>query len=142
MNRKLILGAVISTVAVGMIALSPIAANAQPAQNNNREGGYAGTKGSGNGLEIKAQAINMTTEQLKEQLQTKTMAEIISDKGITAEQYKEKVQKSSQERWKEMGLSDEEIQRRVQAQEKRQANCDNIGTNYGIQGGLRRQFNQ
>jgi hypothetical protein len=140
MNRKIILGAVLSTAAIGTMAFVPLVANAQGAQNQMRNGSGYGV-GAGNGLEIKAKAMDMTGDQLKEKLQTKTMSEVISGQGMTTEQYHAKVQSAAQDRWQEMGLSQEEIQQRTQDQKQRQANCDGTGNNLG-QGGYRNGQNR
>lgn len=138
MSKKLIFGSVAGLAVLGALVIVPLSASALTATNQVRAGGY-GANGRGNGLTIKAQAVNMTTEQLKEKLQTKTMAEVISDQGLTTEQFQEKVRTAVQERWQEMGLSQEEIQERTQAQQERQANCDGTGTG---QGGFRHGQNQ
>ena len=65
-----------------------------------------------------------------------TLSEIITDHGMTTEQYQEKVQSASQSRWQEMGLSEDEIKTRTQEQLERQADCDGAGLNHS-QGGAR-----
>jgi len=135
MNKKLIIGSIVGLSAVGALAFAPMSVNALTAQNQTRVGGgYGGTNGSSNGLVIKAKAMDMTTQQLKDQLQAKTIAQIAADQGMTFDQYQEKVQTAAQERWKTMGLNDEEIKQRTQDQQDRQANCDGSGQNLG-QGG-------
>lgn len=130
MNQKKI---IISTLAfagiVGAVALSPIGASALTAHGGNG-GGY----GSSNRLETKAATVGMTTEQLSEKLKTKTMAEIIAEKGLSTEEYQAKMQAAAKSRWEKIGLSAEEIQKRTDAQQERQANCDGTGANEG-QGG-------
>lgn len=126
MNKKLILGTVVGIAAAGALATAPLMAYAQTAQNQARSGQNG--NGSGNGLEIRAQAMDMTTEQLKEQLQTKTMSQVISDQGMTTEQYQEQVREAVNNRWQKMDLSDEEIQARTEKQQERQANCDGSGS--------------
>jgi multidrug efflux pump subunit AcrB len=138
MNKRIILASAISIAAIGAISLAPIAASALTTQNQMHKGsGYSMGRGNGgNGSQIKAEALNMTTEQLREQLQTKTLSEVITDQDMTLDQYHEKVQAAAQDRWKAMGLSQEEIQTRTQDQLDRQENCDGAGTGSG-QGGYR-----
>lgn len=138
MNKRIILASAISIAAIGAISLAPIAASALTTQNQMHKGsGYGMGRGNGgNGSQIKAEALNMTTEQLREQLQTKTLSEVINDQDMTLDQYHEKVQAAAQDRWKEMGLSQEEIQTRTQDQLDRQENCDGVGTGSG-RGGYR-----
>lgn len=133
MSRKIIIGSIAGLAAVSALAFTPLSVDAIA---NQIHGGAYGANGSGNGLTIKAKAMDMTTDQVKEKLQTKTMAEVITDQGMTIEQYQEKVQAAAQERWQEMGLSEEEIQTRTQAQTERQADCDGTGSGQG-QSGLR-----
>lgn len=130
---KIIIGSIAGLAAVSALAFVPLSVGA--ITNQVHRGSY-GANGSGNGLVIKAQAMDMTADQLKEKLQTKAMGEVIADQGMTTDQYKEKVQTAAQERWQEMGLSDEEIQTRTQAQTERQADCDGTGSGQN-QGGLR-----
>jgi len=126
MSKKIIIGTAISVATMGLILLVPLAANAQTAGVHSQNGnGF----GSSNGLEIKAQAVEMTTEQLTDQLQTKTMSEVISDKGLTIDQYHENIQVASQEHWQEMGLSESEVQQKTEEQTQRQADCDGTGLN-------------
>ncbi len=122
MNKKLIIGTVVGVATAGALAAAPLIASAQTAQNQARGGQ------NGNGLEIRAQAMDMTAEQLREQLQTKTMSQVISDQNMTTEQYQEQVREAANNRWQEMGLSGEEIQERTEKQQERQANCDGSGT--------------
>ena len=138
MNKKVVLISAISIAAIGAMSLAPMAASALTTQTQTQNrGGYGIGRGNrGNGSQIKAEALNMTTEQLREQLQTKTLSEVIADQDMTLDQYHEKVQAAAQDRWQEMGLSEEEIQTRTQEQLDRQENCDGTGTGSG-QGGYR-----
>lgn len=133
MSKKLIIGSIVGFATVSALAFVPLSAGAITSQNH---AGNYGANGSGNGLTIKAEAMEITTDQLKEKLQTKTMAEVIADQGMTTEQFQEKVRSSSQEHWQEMGLSDEEIQTRTENQVERQADCDGTGSGQN-QGGSR-----
>jgi hypothetical protein len=134
MSKKIIIGSIAGLAAVSALALAPLSVDAIA---NQIHGGSYGANGSGNGIVIKAQAMDMTSDQLKEKLQTKTMADVIADQGMTTEQYQEKVQTAAQERWQEMGLSDEEIQTRTQAQTERQSDCDGTGSGLGQGQGYR-----
>lgn len=133
MNKRIILTSAISVAAIGALSLSPLAANALTTQNQTHNGGgYGMGRGNGgNGSQVKAEVLNMTTEQLREQLQTKTLSEVIADQDMTLDQYHEKIQAASQDRWQEMNLSQEEIQTRTQEQIERQENCDGTGTGSG-----------
>ena len=126
MNRKIVLGAVASVVSIGAMAFTPLAASAQSLYNQSH-GGSGNGSSMGGGIEIKAEALDMTTEQLREQLQTNALSEVISNQEMTVEQYHENIQQASQNKWQDMGLSEEEIQKRTQDQLDRQADCDGTG---------------
>lgn len=132
MNKKILLGVAAGLVATGAIVFTPLMVNAQTAQSQTHGG--RNSKGSGNGLEVRAQAMDMAAEQLKEQLQTKNMSQVISDQGMTTEQFQENVREAANNRWQEMGLSDEEIQERTEKQQERQANCEGSGLEHNQYG--------
>lgn len=129
MNKKIILGMGLATVAVAAIAFVPFT-SAQSANNYQMRGG------NGKGIETKAQIIGISADELREQLQTKTMTEIVEEKGMTIEEVQMQTRAAAMERWQEKGLSDEEIQERVEFQEEKQAECDGTGANQG-EGGFR-----
>jgi hypothetical protein len=130
MSKKILLGAGLSTIAIAAIAFVPFAG----AQNS--QGYQMGANGKGYGIETKAQIIGMTADELREQLQTKTMSEIVEGKGMTLEQVREQARASAMGRWQEKGFTEEEIQERINFQEEKQAGCDGAGSNQGI-GGFR-----
>ncbi len=146
MNKTIITGAVSTFAIVGAVVCVPIAAHAQSATAEQRNNGYGLHDGTGNGwqgsgqqssLESRAKALNLTADQLREKLQTKTMLEIAKDQGLSAEQYQAKMREASAARWQARGLSDAEIKERTQAQVERQADCDGSGDHQG-QGGFGR----
>lgn len=131
MNDKAKLGIFIGILAIGAMSLIPMYTSATTTQTRESRG----MNGQGNGLEIKAEALNITTDQLKEKLGTKTLLEVATELGISADQLHEKIQASSKQHWQEMGLSEEEIKERTAAQEQRQADCDGSGNHQGGFGG-------
>lgn len=90
--------------------------------------GQANGNGATAALTSRAAAVNLTADQLREQLQTKTMTQIAKDQGLTLEQYQAKVREAAQARWEAHGLSAEEIATRTAEQAARQADCDGTGT--------------
>lgn len=107
----------------------------------NAEGGY-GRSGNGNGFErmltTKAQVLDMTKEELQTQLKDKTMDQVIKDQGLTEEQFHEKMGEAAEARWKERGLSAEEIAKRQDARTENQGTCDGTGTGGGMRNGANR----
>ena len=123
--RKLLTFGIASLAIAGMAGLGTLSVSAM---NN----GYGQGNGAGNGattaLATKAKVVNMTADQLREQLQTKTMLQIAKDQGLTLEQYQAKMREAAQARWQAQGLSAAEIATRTAEQAARQANCDGTGT--------------
>jgi hypothetical protein len=137
-KKLLILSTGVVSLAAAGLMIAPSFAQAQSG-NANINGAGNGT-GKGNGyqqsLTNKAKILGMTEDQLKTQLQTKTLLEIAKDKGISEEQWHEKVEAAAQARWKANGLTQAEIDARTKTMEDRQANCD--GTDTGNGGGMHR----
>jgi hypothetical protein len=77
----------------------------------------------------------MTTEQLRTQLETKTMLQVAEDNGVTAEQWQADLQTAAQERWQDRGLTQAEIDSRLQTMKDRQANCDGDGDGAQLRAG-------
>lgn len=134
---------ILSTGAVSLAAAGlMIAPSFVQAQNGN-----ASINGTGNGagkgygyqqvVTTKAKILGMTEDQLKTQLQTKTMLEIAKDKGISEDQWHEKMEAAAQARWKARGLTQAEIDTRTKTMEERQANCDGTGNGGGMHRGNR-----
>lgn len=133
--RKLVSLSIVGLAVAGAAGFGTYTVSAMHGVNGQGNGtttaasGYG--QGNGNGtqtaLESRAKALNMTADQLQAQLQTKTMLQIAQDKGMTLEQYQQKMQEASQSRWQDRGLSTEEIVTRTAAQAERQADCDGTG---------------
>lgn len=60
-----------------------------------------------------AKALGMTTEEFKEARKDKKLSEIIADKGLTLEQFKQKVTDELTATWKADGVSDKDIEARL-----------------------------
>lgn len=139
MNKILKIGIVTLLVTASALVFAPLAVNAQTVQSLNRGNGSGLHNGIGTGrqasLESRAKILGITVEQLREKLKTQTMLEIAKELGLTEEQFHTKMSEAAQARWKEQGLSDEEIKTRLEAQQQRQENCDGDGGNK-VQGGI------
>jgi hypothetical protein len=125
MKKILALGSGVFTLAAAGLVLVPGFAGAQ-SENGNANGngeryGYQQT------IETKAELFGMTADELKTQLQEKTMLQVAEENGVSMEKLRETVRANAQKRWEEKGLSDEEIKARQQSMEERQANCDGDG---------------
>lgn len=116
---------------VGLLAVAPSFAGAQTAEVAR----YGQGKGYGytQMLETKAKLVNMSTEELKAQLETKTMLQIAEENGVSQEQLHEASKAAAQARWEERGFSEEEIQERTKAMEERQQDGECDGSGSGMQ---------
>lgn len=139
--RKLIATGIATVAVVGAATVGTYSVSALQAHNGQTAGNGNGTpkmaqNGQGYGaqtmLETRAKLVGMTAEQLRTQLETKTMQQIVESKGMTLEQYQAKMREAAQQRWEARGLSDEEIAERKAQQAERQASgdCDGSGHQY------------
>lgn len=111
--------------AVGLAGAALMTTGAAFAANASNAGnGYGYTSQ----LETKAQALNMTADQLREQLKTQTLYQIAADKGVSVDALQARVAEQARERWQAAGLTQEQIQERETAMAERQANCDGTGS--------------
>lgn len=131
--NKLVIGTIIGGSLLGIVALRPMT------YATSLTGGARQGQGSGRQtmLEAKAKLFKMTSEELSEKLETKTMLEVAEEKGIDQTELQAKMRELSKARWAEKGLTNSEIAERVAFQEDRQANCDGTGSNHA-QGGFGR----
>ncbi len=122
MNKILLTGSVVLGLATAGLLIAPNFANAQSGNSNGNGYGYE------QALESKAGILKMTTEQLRTQLETKTMLQVAEDNGLTESQWQTQLQTAAQQRWQDRGLSQTEIDSRLQTMKDRQANCDGDGS--------------
>ncbi len=124
-----------ASLAIAGLVLVPTFAGAQSVTGN--------TKGNGGGygyqqvIETKAKTLGMTEAELKTQLETKTLLEIAEEKGISEDQLHASMQKAAQQRWVYKGLTQAEIDSRMQNMQERQAgdheaNSANRGGGMGL----------
>ncbi|MGB6839301.1 MAG: hypothetical protein WBD86_00560 [Microgenomates group bacterium] len=78
-------------------------------------------------LANKAEVLNMSEEELRNQLGQKTFTEIAEDQGISQEEMHEAMKARSRAKWEEMGIPQDEIEARIQAREERHLDCDGSG---------------
>lgn len=132
----MVLGGGIFTLAVTGLVLAPNMAQAQSGVTvrNGNGGGY----GYQQSLESKAELFSMTSEQLALELETKTLLEVATEKGVSEDQLHSSMQTAAQARWEAKGLSQEEISSRLQDMQDRQADCDGTGDNGGQHGRMNR----
>ena len=60
-----------------------------------------------------AKALGLTTDEFKEARKDKKLSEIIADKGMTLEEFKQKVKDELTATWKADGVSDKDIEARL-----------------------------
>ncbi len=122
MKKLLLTGSVILGLATAGLMVAPSFANAQSGNSNGNGYGYE------QALESKAKILNMTAEQLRTQLETKTMLQVAEDSGLTTAQWQTQLQTAATQRWQDRGLTQAEIDSRLQTMQDRQANCDGDGS--------------
>jgi len=138
MNKKLVIGSGVFTLATAGLMLIPSFAGAQ--STNANINGNGGRYGYTQSLASKADVLGMTSDELQTALETKTLLQIAEEKGVSADSLHESMQTAAQKRWADRGLSEEEIATRLQDMKDRQANCDGTGT--GMGGGQHGRFNR
>jgi hypothetical protein len=135
MKKLLILSAGVVCLAAAGLLVAPSFVNAQGGNGNGAKNGTGNGYGYQQSIANKAVILGMTKDQLQTQLKDKTMLEIAKSKGISEEQFHEKMEAAAEARWKERGLSQSEIDSRKKAMEERHANCDGTGTGGGMHRG-------
>lgn len=128
----------VTTGATLVISAAVISSGAVFAMGQNGNGAGVGYTQQ---IQSKATVLNMTTDQLREQLKTKTLYQIAEEKNVSIDTLHEQLQSQARERWQDRGLTDEQIQARADAMADRQADCDGdgngAGTGTGSQNGMR-----
>ncbi|HLD51092.1 hypothetical protein A3K34_01790 [candidate division WWE3 bacterium RIFOXYC1_FULL_40_10] len=132
MNKFLTL-AVIGVLAASVVGLSidkakAFSDNQRPNFMKDFGNGKEFPRGRQPGIEAKAELFGLSADELKEQLKTKTIVEIAREKNITYEQMQEFMRVWMTKRWQENGLTQEDIESRIQGMTQRQINhkewCD------------------
>ena len=131
--KKLLAFGIASLAAVGAVGAASVGVSALGGYGNGDHTGAGYGSGAQTSLEARAGALDMTADQLRDQLQTKTMSQIAVDQGLTEEQYQANMQTAAEARWQERGVSSEEIAERTAEREQRQASTDDceFGTGEG-----------
>lgn len=116
----------ITTLGIGLtglaalgLAVTPSLVNAKSGANTNGARGYGG--GYEQMIQSKAKILKMTTTELKNQLQTKTMLQIADAQGVSEDQFHAAMKETARQRWVDKGLTQAEIDSRLQRMEERQA---------------------
>jgi hypothetical protein len=138
MNKKLVIGSGVFTLAAAGLMLVPSFAGAQSATVNGNSNG--GRYGYAQSLASKAEVLGMTSDELSAALETKTLLQIAEEKGVDINKVYDAMQTAAQKRWADRGFSEEEIASRLQDMKDRQASCDGTGT--GMGGGQHGRMNR
>ncbi len=118
MKRITKLGFGMAGIAVAGIVAVPAFAGAQGRDGTNGNGGGYGYQQN---IKSKAEVLGLSEAELKAQLETKTMLQIAEGKGISEDQFHAAMQKSAMARWATKGLTQTEIDNRLQRMKERQA---------------------
>lgn len=123
--KKIIIVGIASLAIVGVIGGVSLKASAQNSSAPKNGNGTQLRNSTGNGagrqnsLERRAGVLDMTVEQLKEALKTKSVSQIAAEKGMDEATFRAKMAESAKTRWEERGLSSEEITKRIADREAR-----------------------
>lgn len=137
--KKLLITSIATAVAVGVVGVTALSASAMSGnslganEGQARVGSSAGY-GQAGWLDGRAEALNMTAEQLQTALKTKTMSQVALDQGLSQADYQTKMNQIAERRWADRGLSAEEIAQRVADREARRAAMPDheFGTGQGV----------
>jgi hypothetical protein len=138
MNKIVMYGLGIATVATAGLATMPNLASAQSGVSNGQGNGNGNGYGYQQMLQTKADLLGMTEDELTTQLQTKTMDQIAEEKGISEDKLHEAMQSSAEKRWAARGLTQAEIDSRLQEMKERQASGDHTGNSASRGNGMGR----
>lgn len=112
---KKILLPVLTLAALGIVSTSTAFADTTCPNFDGRQG-----RGMRNGLEVKANLFNMSIEEILEARQNgTTMLDLMEEKGITQEDMHNAMVENAKQRMADRGLSQEEIDERLQQMEER-----------------------
>lgn len=137
MNKILMYSIGATGLAVAGLVVIPGFAQAQTT-NSNVMGNGAGY-GNQQVMQTKAKTLGITEDELRTQLQTKTMLQIAEEKGISEDQFHATMQTAAQERWKADGLTQAEIDARLKDMTERQAGDHTA--NSANRGGMGMRYN-
>lgn len=114
--KKIILP-IMTVAALTAISTTPVFADTQPIRGRGM--------GMGRGIESHAEMLNMSVEEiLQAREEGKTILELAEEKGISQEEFQNKMREQAITRMQERGLSQEEIDERLQQMEQRRESCD------------------
>lgn len=140
MKKLLMYSLGIAGLATAGLAAAPSLAQAQSANSTAR--GNGGGYGYQQVMQTKAQLLGMTEDELRTQLQTKTMLQIAADKGISEDKLHATMQQAAQERWQAHGLTPAEIATRLQTMQERQSSDHDGDSAYRGGGMQHNRYNQ
>jgi len=106
-------------IAAAGLMLIPNLVEAQGPNNNTQSNG--GGYGYQQVMETKAETLDMTVDQLRTQLETKTLLQVAEEKGVSEEQLHLAIQESAEERQESRDCTQDQIENRLQNMEERQA---------------------
>lgn len=97
---------------------------------------------NGNGytqqLQVKADVLKLNVADLREQLKTRTMTQLATEKGVSMDAIHAATSKQAHMNWEAKDLTAEQVKERETTQAQRQADCDGTGTS---EGGMHRHQN-
>lgn len=121
MKKTLISGLILTGFIVSSIALISGVSAADKFNRQDNSNFPGKTAGHERMLEVKADILGISLEDLKVELENKTLREVFEASDVTLEKLHQRMQDSAVARWQERGFTDEEIQERLEWQNAKRA---------------------
>lgn len=128
MNKK-ILSSLVAGALIGGVALnlSPVLAQSQNGSQEGLSKNRVTERFARHGLVSKAEMLEISVEELQEKMATMTFSEILEEAGISMDEFQAKSLEQAKARWSERGISQEEIESRMEQLKARRESCDGLG---------------
>lgn len=129
MKKKIITALVVGSLITGTISWYATSVYARGGRRQELNSGFAKGYGYTEMLQVKSEILEMSTDELQKELGTgKSMYDIAAQKGLTPEDFHQKmlaVERKRLENLVEAGLlNQEQLERRIELMEQRQADCE------------------
>jgi len=129
MKKKIITALVVGSLITGTIAWYATSVYARGGRRQELNSGFGKGYGYTEMLETKSEILEMSTDELQKELGTgKNMYEIATERGLTPEDFHQKmlvVERKRLEKLVEAGLlNQEQLERRIELMKQRQADCE------------------
>ncbi len=121
MTKKVLFGVALAGALSGLM----LSANANNVYAEEWTGfGYRNGGETGYGVESKANWLGISIDELKDKLSNMTFLDIVKEKGLSMDDFHAKREEEVRARWEERGISEDEINNRLEQLKNRWESCD------------------